>query len=100
MDTPRLWGFVAGGSHRSKYQTAVSTSNDKVRKGCEHVNGASMRGRKVDAMDALLPYLVLAAGVAVVMAAFTLLALRIRRRGTAGGGLGGALAAYEEAFRA
>jgi len=59
-----------------------------------------MRGRKVDAMDALLPYLVLAAGVAVVMAAFTLLALRIRRRGTAGGGLGGALAAYEEAFRA
>ncbi|WP_234341751.1 hypothetical protein [Streptomyces sp. NRRL S-646] len=59
-----------------------------------------MRGRKVDAMDALLPYLVLAAGLAVVMAAFTWLALRIRRRGTAGGGLGGALAAYEEAFRA
>ncbi|RPF32105.1 hypothetical protein [Streptomyces sp. TLI_185] len=51
-------------------------------------------------MDALLPYLVLAGGLAVVMAAFTWLALRIRRRGTAGGGLGGALAAYEEAFRA
>ncbi|MGW3037851.1 hypothetical protein ACWDCB_42475 [Streptomyces sp. NPDC001178] len=51
-------------------------------------------------MDALLPYFALAGFVAVVMAAFTWLARRIRRRGTAGGGLGGALAAYEEAFRA
>lgn len=51
-------------------------------------------------MDALLPYLVLTGGLAVVMAAFTWPALRIRRRGTAGGGLSGALAAYEEAFRA
>ena len=51
-------------------------------------------------MDALLPYFALAGFLAVVMAAFTGLALRIRRRGTAGGGLGGALAAYEEAFRA
>lgn len=50
-------------------------------------------------MDALLPYFALAGYVAAVMAAFTWLALRIRRRGTAGGGLGGALAAYEEAFR-
>ncbi|MGW2570139.1 hypothetical protein [Streptomyces sp. NPDC001537] len=51
-------------------------------------------------MDALTPFLVLVGGLAVVMAAFTWLARRIRRRGTAGGGLGGALAAYEEAFRA
>ncbi|MEV6949485.1 hypothetical protein AB0N07_47800 [Streptomyces sp. NPDC051172] len=45
-------------------------------------------------MDALTPCLVLAGGLVVGPA------LRIRRRGTAGGGLGGALAAYEEAFRA
>ena len=51
-------------------------------------------------MDALTPYLVLVGGLAVVTAACTGLALRIRRRGTAGAGLGGALAAYEEAFRA
>ncbi|MFI7404363.1 hypothetical protein ACIBW9_28460 [Streptomyces sp. NPDC049541] len=51
-------------------------------------------------MDALTPFLLLVGGLAVVMAAFTSLARRIRRRGTAGGGLGGALAAYEEAFRA
>ncbi|MFF4357950.1 hypothetical protein [Streptomyces sp. NPDC001604] len=50
-------------------------------------------------MDALTPCLIVTAGLVVVTAAFTGLALRIRRRGTAGGGLGGALAAYEEAFR-
>ncbi|MFE7167751.1 hypothetical protein [Streptomyces sp. NPDC057616] len=50
-------------------------------------------------MHALVPYLLLTAFLAVVMLAFTGLARRIRRRGTAGGGLAGALAAYEEAFR-
>ncbi|MGW2959717.1 hypothetical protein ACWDGI_14665 [Streptomyces sp. NPDC001220] len=51
-------------------------------------------------MQTLLPYLFVIAGLAVVLTAFTALARYIRRRGTAGGGLGGALAAYEEAFRA
>ncbi|MEU9151986.1 hypothetical protein AB0D59_15905 [Streptomyces sp. NPDC048417] len=51
-------------------------------------------------MQTLLPYLIVVAGLAVVLTAFAWLARHIRRRGTAGGGLGGALAAYEEAFRA
>ncbi|MGW4908217.1 hypothetical protein [Streptomyces sp. NPDC004270] len=51
-------------------------------------------------MQTLLPYLIVVAGLAAVLTAFTGLARYIRRRGTAGGGLGGALAAYEEAFRA
>ncbi|MGW7242287.1 hypothetical protein [Streptomyces sp. NPDC054804] len=51
-------------------------------------------------MQTLLPYLFVIAGLAVVLTAFTWLARYIRRRGTAGGGLGAALAAYEEAFRA
>ncbi|MEV6761887.1 hypothetical protein AB0N16_14820 [Streptomyces sp. NPDC051105] len=51
-------------------------------------------------MQTLLPYLILFAGLAVVLTAFSRLARYIRLRGTAGGGLGGALAAYEEAFRA
>ncbi|MER5516423.1 hypothetical protein [Streptomyces sp. NPDC002763] len=50
-------------------------------------------------MQTLLPYLIVAAGLAAVLTAFSRLARYIRRRGTAGG-LGGALAAYEEAFRA
>ncbi|MET9494749.1 hypothetical protein [Streptomyces sp. NPDC006552] len=50
-------------------------------------------------MSALLPYLVLALAVIAVLALFTWLAARIRRRGAAGGALGGALAAYEEALR-
>ncbi|MBY8344222.1 hypothetical protein LXH13_07900 [Streptomyces spinosirectus] len=50
-------------------------------------------------MRALLPYLALSGFLAAVMLSFALLARRIRRRGTAGGGLSGALAAYEEAFR-
>ncbi|MER5526822.1 hypothetical protein ABT075_19855 [Streptomyces sp. NPDC002677] len=51
-------------------------------------------------MQTLLPYLIVVAGLTVVLTAFTWLARYIQRRGTAGGGLGGALAAYEEAFRA
>ena len=50
-------------------------------------------------MSALLPYLVLLGFLAAALGFFTWLARRIRRRGTAGGGIGGALAAYEEAFR-
>ena len=50
-------------------------------------------------MDALLPYLVLLGALAAVMGSFSRLARLIRRRGVAGGGLGAALAAYEEAFR-
>ncbi|MGW7419354.1 hypothetical protein ACWGJB_04690 [Streptomyces sp. NPDC054813] len=47
-------------------------------------------------MGTLLPYLFVLAGLAVVPVALTPLARCIRRRG----GVGGALAAYEEAFRA
>lgn len=50
-------------------------------------------------MRALLPSIALLGFLAVVMSSFALLARRIRRHGTAGGGLSGALAAYEEAFR-
>ncbi|MHB9862967.1 hypothetical protein [Streptomyces sp. YIM S03343] len=51
-------------------------------------------------MDALLPYLVVFGSWAVVLRALTLLARWIRRRGSGGGGVSAALAAYEEAFRA
>ncbi|MFJ8789179.1 hypothetical protein [Streptomyces sp. NPDC102462] len=51
-------------------------------------------------MDALLPYPALAGGLVVVLGFFTWLARLIRRRGAAGAGIGAALAAYEEAFRA
>ncbi|MFI6406587.1 hypothetical protein [Streptomyces sp. NPDC050548] len=50
-------------------------------------------------MSVVLPYLVLLGFLAVTLGFFTWPARRIRRRGTAGGGIGGALAAYEEAFR-
>ncbi|MFE2420160.1 hypothetical protein [Streptomyces hokutonensis] len=50
-------------------------------------------------MSVLFPYLVLLGFLAVALGFFTLLARRIRRRGTAGGGMSGAPAAYEEAFR-
>ncbi|MFE4966558.1 hypothetical protein [Streptomyces sp. NPDC056660] len=51
-------------------------------------------------MQTLLPYLIAVAGLAAVLTAFSRLPRYIRRWGTAGGGLGGAPAAYEEAFRA
>ncbi|MER7835785.1 hypothetical protein ABTY98_07690 [Streptomyces sp. NPDC096040] len=51
-------------------------------------------------MQTPLPYLIVLAGFAAVLAALAWLARYIRRRGSAGGGLSGALAAYEEAFRA
>jgi hypothetical protein len=51
-------------------------------------------------MHALFPYLALLGFLAAVLGFFTWLARRIRRHGTAGGGMSGALAAYEEAFRA
>ncbi|CAM5417038.1 hypothetical protein STENM327S_09453 [Streptomyces tendae] len=51
-------------------------------------------------MDALLPFVLLAGGLAAVLGSFTWLASRVRRRGAAGGAVGAALASYEEAFRA
>ncbi|MGR3873771.1 hypothetical protein ACUXZZ_35090 [Streptomyces graminifolii] len=51
-------------------------------------------------MHALLPYLVMLGFLAAVLGLFTWPARRIRRRGTAGGAMSGALASYEEAFRA
>ena len=49
-------------------------------------------------MGQLLPLLMVIASLAVVLGFFTWLARRIRRRGTAGGALRGAMAAYDEAF--
>ncbi len=50
-------------------------------------------------MAGLLPYVLLSAGFASVLALCTLLALRVRRRGTGGDGIAAAMAAYNEAFR-
>ncbi|MEU1515756.1 hypothetical protein ABZ490_27065 [Streptomyces sp. NPDC005811] len=50
-------------------------------------------------MDALVPFVVLG-GFAAVLGLLTWAARLIRRRGGAGAGMSGALAAYEEAFRA
>ncbi|MEU6350927.1 hypothetical protein ABZ896_16555 [Streptomyces sp. NPDC047072] len=49
-------------------------------------------------MGQLPPLLFVLAGIAVVLGLFVALARRIRRRGTGGGALRGALAAYDEAF--
>ncbi|MEU9172332.1 hypothetical protein AB0D34_31855 [Streptomyces sp. NPDC048420] len=49
-------------------------------------------------MGQLMPLLIVLCALAVVLGLFAALARRIRRRGTAGGGLRGALAAYDEAF--
>lgn len=51
-------------------------------------------------MHALLPYLLLVWFPAAVPGFRAWPAGRISRRGTVGGGMSGALAAYEEAFRA
>ncbi|MFD7920272.1 hypothetical protein ACFV3R_13730 [Streptomyces sp. NPDC059740] len=50
-------------------------------------------------MDDLLPYLVLAAALAAVMALCRWFAALVRRRGTAGAAVTAALAAYNEAHR-
>ncbi|MBO1332854.1 hypothetical protein [Streptomyces sp. VRA16 Mangrove soil] len=50
-------------------------------------------------MTALLPYLALLAFLALAVACLARLAARVRRRGTAGGAVTAALAAYEEAYR-
>ncbi|MEV5612726.1 hypothetical protein [Streptomyces sp. NPDC052225] len=50
-------------------------------------------------MNGLLPLLVVFGGFAAVLVGFVWLARRVRRRGTAGGAVGAALASWEEAFR-
>ncbi|MEU8955877.1 hypothetical protein AB0C93_16405 [Streptomyces sp. NPDC048518] len=50
-------------------------------------------------MDDALPLLVIFGGFAAVLAALAWLARRVRRRGTGGAALAGALAAWEEAYR-
>ena len=49
-------------------------------------------------MNDLLIAVFVVAGIVVVMAGLALLALRIRRRGTAGPAIGAAMAAYDEAM--
>ncbi|MEI5527995.1 hypothetical protein WB401_44490 [Streptomyces brasiliscabiei] len=51
-------------------------------------------------MDAFLPFLIAVVGFAVALCPFVWLGARIRRRGAGGGAVSGALAAYDEAFRA
>ncbi|MFI6942334.1 hypothetical protein ACIBI4_23930 [Streptomyces sp. NPDC050418] len=51
-------------------------------------------------MSALVPFLIITGAFALMLGPFIWLAARIRRRGTGGGAMSGALAAYEEAFRA
>ncbi|MGW4228371.1 hypothetical protein ACWEF9_03630 [Streptomyces sp. NPDC004980] len=50
-------------------------------------------------MGELAPLLVLAGALAAVMAFFTWLASRARRRGVAGSAIRAAMASYDEAFR-
>jgi hypothetical protein len=50
-------------------------------------------------MNALVPYLLLAGGLAVVMGGFAWLASVVRRRGVAGAAMRAAMASYDEAFR-
>ncbi|MEV7070170.1 hypothetical protein ACIQJT_07680 [Streptomyces sp. NPDC091972] len=49
-------------------------------------------------MGHVVPLLIVLGALAVVLGLFTALAGHVRRRGTAGGGLRGALAAHDEAF--
>ncbi|MEU0406860.1 hypothetical protein ABZ307_03410 [Streptomyces griseorubiginosus] len=49
-------------------------------------------------MSQLLPLLTVLAGLTVTLALLTLLARHVRRRGTAGAGLRGALAAHDEVW--
>lgn len=50
-------------------------------------------------MGSLLPYLLLAGGLAVVLGGFAWLASVVRRRGVAGAAMRAAMASYDEAFR-
>jgi hypothetical protein len=50
-------------------------------------------------MSALVPYLLLVGGLAVVLGGFAGLAAVIRRRGVAGSAMRAAMASYDEAFR-
>ncbi|KUM90488.1 MULTISPECIES: hypothetical protein [Streptomyces] len=49
-------------------------------------------------MGPLMPLLTVMGALVVVLGLFTALAAHVRKRGTAGGGLRGALAAHDEAF--
>ena len=49
-------------------------------------------------MSQLLPLLTVLTGLTLTLALFTLLARHVRRRGTAGAGLRGALAAHDEVW--
>ncbi|MFK4105508.1 hypothetical protein ACI2L1_36700 [Streptomyces sp. NPDC019531] len=49
-------------------------------------------------MGQLMPLLIVVGALVVVLGLFIALAAHVRRRGTAGGGLAGVLAAYDEAF--
>ncbi|AYN32586.1 hypothetical protein DUI70_2083 [Streptomyces albus] len=51
-------------------------------------------------MDKVWPFLVVLGSFAVVLGALARLAVHVRRRGSAGAGIGAALASYDEAFRA
>ncbi|MFK0232492.1 hypothetical protein [Streptomyces vinaceus] len=50
-------------------------------------------------MELFLPLLVIFGGLAAVLAALVWLARHVRRRGTAGAAITGALASWEEAYR-
>ncbi|MFF4293975.1 hypothetical protein ACFY0N_09970 [Streptomyces vinaceus] len=50
-------------------------------------------------MESFLPLLVVFGGLAAVLAALVWLARHVRRRGTAGAAIAGALASWEEAYR-
>ncbi|WP_226966854.1 hypothetical protein [Streptomyces phaeolivaceus] len=54
----------------------------------------------MDAFSPFLPFLISVVGFAVALVPFVWLGVRIRRRGPGGGAMSGAMAAYEEAFRA
>lgn len=49
-------------------------------------------------MNALVPFVIFAGGLAATMGFFTWLAVLVRRRGVAGGGIRAAMASYDEAF--
>jgi hypothetical protein len=66
-----------------------------LRPACGYAAGRPAYPRR---MGALLPFLVVTACLAVPMAFLALLAVHVRRRGTAGAAVAAALAAYDEAL--